>query len=72
MKGGRTAPRNHIRACAYLISPPRFNEGGADCPPKRLSDYAAASTGTASMKGGRTAPRNGDYTIKLTSEFLLQ
>ena len=36
----------------------RFNEGGADCPPKLETDKRNVKRRLASMKGGRTAPRN--------------
>ena len=34
MKGGRTAPRNLSSSIRYSSFIRRFNEGGADCPPK--------------------------------------
>ena len=34
MKGGRTAPRNSQHLHIHGPAPRRFNEGGADCPPK--------------------------------------
>ena len=34
MKGGRTAPRNFFRLTEAELEAQRFNEGGADCPPK--------------------------------------
>ena len=59
MKGGRTAPRNPIASIFPQGILRRFNEGGADCPPKPLAtSYQSASGYPASMKGGRTAPRN--------------
>ena len=59
MKGGRTAPRNDRRPRAEHDHLTRFNEGGADCPPKLVQQRAVRSQLiNASMKGGRTAPRN--------------
>ena len=37
MKGGRTAPRNFTTISAADWLAQSFNEGGADCPPKRLA-----------------------------------
>ena len=37
MKGGRTAPRNLEGGLWCLSQSARFNEGGADCPPKPLA-----------------------------------
>ena len=59
MKGGRTAPRNFRFCCSYAPVVARFNEGGADCPPKLIaSPLDLHENPYASMKGGRTAPRN--------------
>ena len=59
MKGGRTAPRNKLNPKLLCLPRGRFNEGGADCPPKRSLEAVKKKPVQASMKGGRTAPRNG-------------
>ena len=41
-----------------MTIPRRFNEGGADCPPKQRLRLFLFFLLCASMKGGRTAPRN--------------
>ena len=59
MKGGRTAPRNWQHETTAQQRFYRFNEGGADCPPKPYGALVGVGDiGQASMKGGRTAPRN--------------
>ena len=59
MKGGRTAPRDSEGCRAGRGSEQRFNEGGADCPPRPACLCAVEYARGASMKGGRTAPRDG-------------
>ena len=39
MKGGRTAPRNSYVGGVSASDIQSFNEGGADCPPKRTAKY---------------------------------
>ena len=58
MKGGRTAPRNRVPLLLSSSSVQAFNEGGADCPPKRKGLVVEPEGTPPSMKGGRTAPRN--------------
>ena len=41
MKGGRTAPRNLRWLTAEAHGWRSFNEGGADCPPKRVAVYGS-------------------------------
>ena len=58
MKGGRTAPRSLRNLTRCPRQTQRFNEGGADCPPKHSDETGLSSLFGASMKGGRTAPRS--------------
>ena len=58
MKGGRTAPRDLPTAADFAGGTLYFNEGGADCPPRRSVVSFVASRASTSMKGGRTAPRD--------------
>ena len=49
MKGGRTAPRNWADVAPLGYCPTRFNEGGADCPPKHRYN-ANKTTSTTSLQ----------------------
>ena len=56
MKGGRTAPRNFFAQRQAAPLPNRFNEGGADCPPK-LSPCARKARRTLCFnEGGADCP----------------
>ena len=45
MKGGRTAPRDIGYLLGMRPAAPRFNEGGADCPPRLLTLLVAIGLG---------------------------
>ena len=73
MKGGRTAPRDHPPILALKPKIPRFNEGGADCPPRPLIKAFLAPVRNGFNEGGADCPpRLSGVIVGLFAWVLLQ
>ena len=64
MKGGRTAPRNW--RLNFLLPNPqaRFNEGGADCPPKHRTAAGECRASWSFNEGGADCPPKPQGKVK--------
>ena len=56
MKGERTAPRDYTISYVYKGNYIRFNEGGADCPPRQACASNRFGRGLSFNEGGADCP----------------